>query len=364
MQPILRASRFVLPVAFFGYTAVVNFGYAQFPGQSDLPKDVDVLRGELTATLDSVYRQSLPHRDSSIGMIGALRYLAVNEGRKGVLVGSGGWLFTAEEVRPPTDDLDRSLARITQIRDQLQAVGADLVIVPVPGKLDVDVDHSDPATAKGIATLYEAFLAGLRDRDVAVLDSRASLRVDAARDAAFFRTDTHWTPRGAENVARALAASGLVPLGDISFAIQTGVEVQFLGDLVSFVTSEELAPMLGLTPETATPYVVNSDASGTEMDIFAGAGSGATLLIGTSYSANPTFSFAEALKLALQRDVLNLAEEGKGPARPMLDYLASPDFRDAPPEVVIWEFPVRYLTEPALWDAQGPMQNGPVKSGA
>ena len=77
------------------------------------------------------------------------------------------------------------------------------------------------------------------------------------------------------------------------------------------------------------------------------------------YSANPTFSFAEALKLALGRDVLNLAVEGQGPARPMLDYLASDDFRTAPPKVVIWEFPVRYLTDPALWG--GPTKE---KSGA
>ena len=358
MQPILRASRFMLPVAFFGYAAVVNLGYVRFPGQDDFPADVDVLRGGLTATLDSVYRQSLPHRDPAIGAIGALRYLAVGEGRKGVVTGSDGWLFTAEEVRPLTQDLDQSLAGIARIRDQLKLAGARLVIVPVPGKIDVHVAHSDPATAQVIATLYDGFLTGLRDRDIAVLDSRAALRVDAARDAAFFRTDTHWTPRGAENVARALAASGLVPQGDTDFAIQTGPEARFVGDLVSYVTSDSLAPSLGLTPETATPYLVTPAAAEDGLDIFAGTASGATLLIGTSYSANPTFSFAEALKLALRRDVLNLAEEGHGPARPMLDYFASPGFRDAPPELVIWEFPVRYLTDPALWDAQGPVKSG------
>lgn len=358
MQTILRASRFVLPVAFFSYAAVVNLGFAQFPGQSDLSAGVDLLRGGLTAELDSVYRQSLPHREPAIGMIGALRYLAVGEGRKGVVTGSDGWLFSAEEVRAPTDDLELSLDRIARIRDRLEAAGARLVVVPVPGKLDVMVDQSDAETARGIATLYDAFLAGLKDRDVPVLNARAALRGGAAAELAFFRTDTHWTPEGAEDVAQALAASGLVELGDTHFDIEWSPRQEFTGDLVAFVTSESMAPSVGLTPESATPFTAVAQAGGDSLDIFAGTEAGSTLLIGTSYSANPTFSFAEALKLSLRCDVLNLAEEGRGPARPMLDYLASPDFRDAPPELVIWEFPVRYLTDPALWGEQGPEKSG------
>lgn len=354
MQPILRASRFLLPATFLGYAAVVNLGYAQFPDRAELTRDL--LSGGPTARVESVYRQSLPHRETAIGTLGALRYLALGEGRKGVLIGPDGWLFTAEEVRPLTDDLDASLARIDRIRDRLESAGAQLVIIPVPGKLDVHVAHSDPATAEGIATLYDAFLAGLDDRGIATLDARAALRLDAEWRAAFFRTDTHWTPRGAEGVARALAGSGLVTLGDTDFTIRTLPETQFTGDLVSFVTTDDLAPTLGLMPESATPYTAETTDSAA--DIFAGTEAGATLLIGTSYSANPTWSFAEALKLALGRDVLNLAVEGQGPARPMLDYLASDDFQTAPPEVVIWEFPVRYLTDPALWSGPATEKSG------
>ncbi|WP_103259085.1 alginate O-acetyltransferase AlgX-related protein [Tabrizicola aquatica] len=357
MQPLLKASRFLLPAAFFGYATVVNLGYAQFPGTEDLTRDGDLLRGSATAKLDEVYRQSLPHRDTAIGVLGALRYMALGEGRKGVLAGSDGWLFTTEEVRPLTDDLDRSLARIDRVRDRLAAAGAQLVIVPVPGKLDVHVAHGDPRAAEGIATLYDAFLSGLRAREVTVLDARDALRMDAEWDAAFFPTDTHWTPRGAEGVARALAASGLVAQGEADFNIRTAPEIRFTGDLVSYVTTDDLAPMLGLMPEHAVPYTAEPTADGS-LDIFGGTAEGATLLIGTSYSANPTWSFAEALKLALGRDVLNLAVEGQGPVRPMLDYLASPDFRAAPPQVVIWEFPVRYLTDPALWDGPAGVKSG------
>lgn len=360
MQTILRSARYVLPVVFFGYAAVVNLGYARFPATGEVPRDITALRGALTAKLDSVYRQSLPHREPAIGMIGAMRYLALGEGRKGVVTGRDGWLFTAEEVRPPPVSLDQPLDRIAEVRDRLEAAGTQLVIVPVPGKLDVQVAEGDAEAAKGIAQLYDRFLAGLRTRDVAVLDSRSALERQAATAPAFFRTDTHWTPGGARAVASALAGSGLVPRGGTPFAITSVGVDRFTGDLVSFVTNDRLAPLVGLSPEIAAPYTAEAE-TGAAADIFADAGAGATLLIGTSYSANPAWSFAEALKLALGQDVLNLAVEGQGPARPMLDYLASAGFRDAPPAVVIWEFPVRYLTDPTVWGDQGPV---PVRSGA
>jgi alginate O-acetyltransferase complex protein AlgJ len=357
MQTILRSARYVLPVVFFGYAAVVNFGYTRFPGAEEIPRDVTALRGALTAKLDSVYRQSLPHREPAIGMIGAMRYLALGEGRKGVVTGRDGWLYTAEEVRPSPVALARPLDRIAEVGDRLASVGARLVIVPVPGKLDVHVDHSDPETAAGITQLYDRFLAGLSQRGVAVMDARAVLRAEAAQRPAFFRTDTHWTPAGAEAVARGLGASGLVTPGQMPFAVASVAVDRFTGDLVSFVTDDQLAPLVGLMPEITAPYTAEAQGDA-GADIFGSAGAGATLLIGTSYSANPAWSFAEALKLALHQDVLNLAVEGQGPARPMLDYLASSEFRDTPPALVIWEFPVRYLTDPTIWGDQGLVQSG------
>ncbi|MCY1242397.1 putative alginate O-acetylase AlgJ [compost metagenome] len=66
-------------------------------------------------------------------------------------------------------------------------------------------------------------------------------------------------------------------------------------------------------------------------------------LIGTSYSANPNWNFVGALKQALNSDVVNYAEDGHGPILPMLSYLKSDAFKNSPPQVLIWEFPERYL---------------------
>ena len=138
-------------------------------------------------------------------------------------------------------------------------------------------------------------------------------------------------------------------MGDTAFDIDRAAEKTFTGDLVSDVTTDAIAPFPGLKPEAAAPYVAVPDAATGPLDIFAETAAGSIVLVGTSCSANPIWSFAEALKLALGRDVLNQAVEGQGPLQPMLDYLDSAEFRDAPPEVVIWEIPARYLSDPAIW---------------
>jgi alginate O-acetyltransferase complex protein AlgJ len=100
------------------------------------------------------------------------------------------------------------------------------------------------------------------------------------------------------------------------------------------------------------PYLAVSttdDAAG-GLDLFGDSGPPPLVLVGTSYSANPNWSFVEALKLSLSQDVINYAREGQGPVAPMKILLQKMD-RAAPPPVVIWEFPVRYLSDPALLDA-------------
>jgi alginate O-acetyltransferase complex protein AlgJ len=69
-------------------------------------------------------------------------------------------------------------------------------------------------------------------------------------------------------------------------------------------------------------------------------------LVGTSYSAGRPWNFDGALKEVLGADVLNVAAEGQGPLVPMQRYLDSPRFADAPPALVIWEIPERYVVLP------------------
>lgn len=335
-----------LPIAFFGYAAFANIQL--FTGEIDAPDLEGFLTGEITQEIDTLYAANLPHRDPSVGLIGALRYALLNEGRDGVVVGQAGWLYTDEEFRPLDEaPFTEVIAWMAAAEAQLAAVGSDLIILPLPGKLDIARDMSPaPDQALRIEGDYDAFLARLAEAGLTALDTRP---VFLASDAPFFRTDTHWTAESAASVARHLAETGLLEPGEAAFAKVAQYPLSFSGDLVSFVTTETLAPLIGLAPETVTPYLAVAEAAAEAgaLDLFGTSGPAPLALVGTSYSANPNWSFAEALKLALRQDVLNYAEEGFGPLVPMQAFLERLD-PAAPPPVVIWEFPVRYLSDPKL----------------
>lgn len=339
--------KLVIPLVFFGYAAAANLSLVRADG-GEVPLTQSVMTGELSKELDRLYRENLPHKEPSIGLLGALRYVVLGEGRKGVIVGDDGYLFTIEEFR----DVDEAvyahgLDMVGEAQTALAARGVDLVVVPLPAKIDLLRDRApDASYGVTLEKLYQRFVHDLEDNGISVVDSRPAL---ASTDAPFIATDTHWTPEGALNVAKAIANSGAIVTGEDGFVTEEDPTVSLVGDLVTYVTSDNYAELIGLDPVDITPYraIPAVEETGT-LDIFGGTG-GAVDLVGTSYSANPNWSFAESLKLSLGRDVINYAEEGQGPFEPMQGYLASLDPL-ALPEAVIWEIPIRYLTDPALLD--------------
>ena len=349
---LLKTIRFVLPTLLFGYAIAANLHLVTAAPAMALPRD-DLLSGGLTRDFDGLYRKDLWHRSWSVGLVGAARYVFLGEGRDGVIVGSDGWLFTAEEARTMpegTGDLNGSVAGVTAIRDRLKAAGTELVIVPLPAKIDIAAVHApDALLGPLMAMRHAAFMAGLAKAGITTVDARTPL-IAAGDDApTFFATDTHWTPEGATAVAQAVAASGMVTHGSQAFTVMADAEKPLIGDLVGFVTTAALAPQLGLRPETVTPYTVVPATGADTLSDLLGDTAAEAVLVGTSYSANSDWGFNAALMLALGRDVVSMAAPGQGPVAPMLRYLDSPAFRDAPPQVVIWEFPVRALSDPALW---------------
>ncbi|KJZ19330.1 alginate O-acetyltransferase AlgX-related protein [Loktanella sp. S4079] len=349
---INTALKLAAPVAFFGYAAFANL--ALFQGDVEGPKLEGIVQGEFTQEVDTLYRANLPHRDVAVGWVGAARYVLLNEGRDGVVPGEKGWLFSAEEFRNQDREaigFDATLAWMTEVQNTLSAMGTELVIVPLPAKLEIAQAHSgDADQAQRMIETYDMFTAALTANGFAMVDTRDAL---ASAPDAFFKTDTHWTTQGAQAVAQAVADSGVIAPGEEAFTVTPVDPVTFTGDLVSFVTSETLAPTVGLTQETVEPYIADLNDTGADLggiDLFGNDGPMPITLVGTSYSANPNWSFVEALKISLSHDVLNYAKEGQGPVAPMHEYLEALDPAEAPP-VVIWEFPVRYLSDPSLLDS-------------
>ena len=347
------APAFALPVLFLGYAVVANYEFVTGLGRdiAEMPKSAtEYLNGEAAIQIDTYYKKIMPHRLPSIDAMGAARYLAFREGRPGVVVGDDGWLFSKEEFEATlkrTPDLAEAAAGVIAVRDQLAAQGIELVVVPLPAKADIYREHvSYPAIPTDLERLYEDFRTVLDKAGIKNIETRAPLLQAKAEGQLFLTTDTHWTPFGAEVVADAVGET----LGkrDTAYTIADAAPVPREGDLSKFIVTGGLAPLVGLGPETVVPREASAPPAAST-DIF-GPSSIPFVLTGTSYSANPQWSFGESLKVALGSDVLNLAEEGKGPVAPMRAFLKSETLRDTPPEVVIWEFPVRYLGQTKLWD--------------
>ncbi|MEP3496824.1 MAG: hypothetical protein ABJN54_07250, partial [Lentilitoribacter sp.] len=152
--------------------------------------------------------------------------------------------------------------------------------------------------------------------------------------------------------AREIAMS--LPLEDYGveksvFELSKAGETSFWGDLTTYITSESLAPYVGLDKEHTDLYVAENDGEELVSDLFGDDTQYDVVLIGTSYSANENWSFVEQLKVELSSDVLNLSEEGKGPVTPMLNYINGDLIDEYETKLVVWEFPVRYIGQDILW---------------
>lgn len=366
-MPSLRqyTALFLLPSAFFGYALYANstllLNAASPAAQASERKDLSlsyVIDGEATRDLDSLYKNELPHRAASVGLFGNARYALLGAGRKGVIVGQDGWFFTAEEFKTvSTKDIDDAADRVASIKRDLETRGIRLVLAPLPAKSDLYAEEVPSfVRSSAMADAYSAFSAALEQRGIAVADTRAAMLTAKPFGEVFLKSDTHWSPAGAKAAAEAIQSSlqkNGVTLPSQELTAQWQTPVSLWGDLTKFVTSPDYAPTVGLSEESVPIYRtgVNADASGG--DIFGDDAAVPVMLVGTSYSANENWSFADFLRQSLRADVVNVAKEGLGPGVPMVDLLAGSALDETAPTVVVWEFPVRYLGTKTLWQREG-----------
>lgn len=360
----------LLPTVFFGYAIYANstmlFAAAGSEAEAAQVNDLSlsyVIDGEATRDLDALYKSELPHRDAAVGVIGNARYALLGSGRKGVIVGDDGWFFTGEEFKrvKPTD-IESAVNQIGEVRKKLAAAGIELVMVPLPAKSDIYTEHlPDMMRNDAMVTAYGDFSTALSQAGMTVVDTRTAMLAAKPKDEVFLKSDTHWTPAGARATAEAVQntfrQSGILLASEqVTASWETPVDVW--GDLTKYITSPDYAPRVGLTPESVPIYRASvTEAEGSE-DIFGSDASVPVMLVGTSYSANENWSFADFLRQTLSTDVVNVAKEGLGPGVPMMDLLEGQVLTDTPPSVIVWEFPVRYLGTDTLWTRKTNAGNG------
>jgi alginate O-acetyltransferase complex protein AlgJ len=321
-------------------------------GSFSTSAETTVLNGKWTKAAETHYDEEFPIKRLGTNLWAALDYKLFNEGRPGVVLGKDQWLYTDEEfdaVANGEQNEADNLAIIQGVRDALKAQGTQLVLAIIPAKTRLYPEHigdNKPATLH--TDLYQQFHAQAAAAGLVAPDLLAPLQGAKQHGQVFLRTDTHWTPMGAEVVAQQLGAvvAQQTPLSGEpeKFVTQAKETAPYKGDLTNFLPLDPLFSNLLPQPDQLqqrSTDPVTADAQGDDA-LFAD-NSVAVGLVGTSYSANPNWNFVGALKQALHSDVVNYAEDGHGPILPMLKYLQTDAFKSSPPQVLIWEFPERYL---------------------
>ena len=334
-----------LPAAFL--LSVVAVGAALTvltPTVRQWPQGKDVVTGEAMLTYEKENLDAkVPWRDASVNLWGGLNARLFGEARDGALIGQDGWLFTSEEYQTSAEDaaeIQAKLAYIGQVRDELKKDGAQLVVALIPAKARVYADQTNAKVPAQTAPLYQSFRTDLQKAGIPAPDLLTAFEEVKSKDNLFFRTDTHWTPIGAQVAAQAIApvvAELGLDLPGAEYAARTQPEVSRAGDLTRYVPGDDRTDQV--SPIT---YERTDEGGG---GLFGDEGIAVTL-VGTSYSAETkdnVWRFDGALAAALGTEVLNMAREGKGPIVPMREYLNSPERKDNPAQIIVWEIPERFL---------------------
>lgn len=304
-----------------------------------------VTDGSWAAEYQDAFSREFLWLASARSLWNALDLAVFRQAPQGVLAGGDGWLFTVEEFAHTADPEETRrlwIQAITDVHARLAEHGIPLLIALVPAKAASLPAVSPPLPRAGVER-YEATLVDLAELGIAAVDLRAIL----ASESAWLRTDTHWTPEGAGQAAELIAADmlELAPemISDRTYEVDATETITFDGDLYQLLALGPFAEVLGPAPDVITvSSIVSAGNQGGSLfdDVTIDA-----VLVGTSYSAGTAWNLADRLRLALGIDLLDVSESGRGPLAPMHDYLAGDALLNAPPALVVWEVPERYLTD-------------------
>ncbi len=308
------------------------------------------LNGKLTHAIEKHYDKGFPVKELGTNAWAALEYGLFGEGRPGVVIGRDGWLFTSEEFKPAIkpNQVEDNWKLISGVRDELQRRGIQLQVVLLPAKARLYPEFvAEQRPVAQQQALYDQARERLDQLGLQGADLFDVLEDGKSQGLVFLRTDTHWTPLGAELAARAVAEDllqrKLWQQGELSYDTRKVGSETHKGDLLSYLPLDPYFAAMQPAKEPLEKRLTEQIGEGGGDDLF-GDSAPQVALVGTSYSANPKWNFLGALRQALGSDLYNYAEDGHGPLVPMLRLLAKGEEETRDLKLVLWEVPERYLT--------------------
>ncbi len=287
-----------------------------------------------------------------------------------VVIGKDGWLFPAwEDVR--RTNLARTKAVTKVLADAAAALrqgGLQIAFLLTPHKARVYADFlpADFQPDADFAGRYTMARTDLQVSGALVPDLQAFMAASrqAQSEPLFFKADTHWTAAGAELCAAEMGRQlrGLLPAD----AKRKGMS---LGGYQNHMHTGDL---VGLLPDSEQPkfkperFRLRSAAAlrggGNNQGGLIDDSNADVAVIGNSYT-QPYFGFPLVLSNQLNRPVdLSWQTARVGPYRTMLDYLASPLFKEQRPVLLVWHVMEGALEWPSdLESAWGPAAMPPAQ---
>ncbi|WP_269582910.1 alginate O-acetyltransferase AlgX-related protein [Roseibium sp. Sym1] len=346
---------FSAAMCMFGIYAFVHFWNSEAL-QEHRQKPVsaqDIIQGREALALEEIFKDEFPIRNFATGLMNAISFGVFDEARKGLVKGTDGWLFSDEEFtwnRESTATLNEHLAFVEETVFDLTHKGVTVVAVLIPEKADIYSDQLGKIEQPSMrATYYETVRRRLMAIEhLKVPDLRRDFLAAREQEKVFLKSDTHWTVFGAGVAANTVAATleNVAGLKETTYELKPQPEIAHKGDLYNFAEFSAFSPYFDQPAEPVTRL----DAVAAELgldDLFADEEAGPEVaLVGSSYSANPLWSFEAQLRAATRADLINLAAEGEGPFKPMESFLKEEVAGLSDLKVVIWEMPLRYFDEP------------------
>lgn len=334
-------------IAFLGISLAVSIPAAM---RYEKASSLTLLDGKLAQDFEHFITREHPYRTPSLNSWSAMEFSLFHAGKPGVVVGGEGWLYSAEEFPLPSQldhNLDQNLTRMQGIVNQLASKGIRTVILPIPAKADIYDDHVPPAL-RGHVLRMDKVAAGLDAHQLEWIPLSGDFRrAMQAGDPLFFRTETHWTARGAHQAARTVQAwirgHGLQQWSQEPFQLHADAPRALESDLENYLPLRPLFASLLPDSETYIPYHVSKRLLANDAGALFSETSNPVALVGTSYSADDRWNFPGWMRMELGTDIDNVSEKGKGPFAPMERFLNLVDNGKTGARLVVWELPVRTL---------------------
>ena len=318
----------------------------------------------MVETKPSAARPSLGRR-SLVAGVGALALLpqlgrpalAATSGL--VVIGKDGWLFPLWDAMSRYDQAQMRpiMLVLNEAIGAVKSAGIEVVIAMIPSKVRTYRQFlpDDVRFVPDVDRRYPSVMGDLRRPGMVVPDLDTlfrGIRAGQPNQQLYFKTDTHWTPAGAEAAATEVAKrmkEGLrLPPNNRPGTRLGGAASRTnpAGDL------SRLLPAADRTKYAGEPYEVRQVAVASGASALLEDDSADVVVVGNSF-VEPKYGFQQMLSNQLERPVgLAWRPNNFGAYFTLLDYVKSASFKRQRPKVMVWthlEFDMQNASNSSSW---------------